>query len=123
MANKRLKPLIPTLREKNRYIAFEILSRGKITEITPVSREIWRQALQLLGEVETAKAGLWVLPDTWQANKQQGILKVNTKHVDQIKACLALITNIENQEAIVRATRVSGILRKAIPKTEKNMAG
>jgi len=123
MANKRLKLLIPTLREKNRYIAFEILSRGKISEVTPVSREIWRQTLQLLGEAETAQAGIWVLPDTWHAAEQRGILKVNVKYVDQVKASLALITSIDNQETIVRATMVSGILRKARLKTEKNTAG
>ncbi|MBI4150402.1 hypothetical protein HY488_03290 [Candidatus Woesearchaeota archaeon] len=123
MANKRVKPLIPTLREKNRYIAFEILSKGKIPEVTPVSREIWKQALQLLGELETAKSGLWVLADTWDGNKQRGVLKVNTKYVNQLKASLALITMIADQAVIVRTTKVSGILRKIKKITEKNTAG
>ncbi len=112
MGNTRLKPLIPTLREKNRYIAFEIVSKGRIEDITPVSREIWRQTLQLIGETEAARAGLWVLPETWNKTLQQGIIKVTPAYVQLLKASLALITIIDNKEVIVRTTRVSGILRK-----------
>ena len=120
MINQRLKPLIPTLREKNRYIAFEIVSKTPIQDITIVSKEIWRQTLQLYGEIETAKSALWVLPETWDEKKQCGILKVVHTHVPQLKASLALISIINNQEVIIQTKFVSGILRKTI---EKNKAG
>jgi len=41
------------------------------------------------------------------------LIKVSNKHVNNLKAALALITNIGREEVIVKSVGVSGILKKA----------
>ena len=110
---KKIKPILPTLREKKRYLAFEILSKSKIKDFSSVSSAIWASSLSFLGELGAAKAGIWVLADKYNPEKQRGIIRVNHKHVDGLKASLALVRQIEGNDAIVRSITVSGILRKA----------
>ena len=112
--NKKLKPILPTLREKKRYLAFEIISKSKIKDFSSVSGAIWSSSLSFMGEIGAAKAGIWVLADKYDSNAQKGIIKVGHKHVNELKASLALIDKIENQDVIIRSSKVSGILKKAI---------
>ena len=64
-------------------------------------------------EIETAKAGIWVLPDKWNQKKQMGLIKVNNKHVDNLKTSLTLIKSFKRQQIIVRSVGVSGMINKA----------
>ena len=107
---KKLKPLLPTLKEKKRYLAFEIISKNPIGNFEAVSSTIWQKSIQFLGELGSARAGINIIKDTF-AN-QKGIIKVNNKHVDELRASLCLIDQIQNQEVIVRSLGVSGILNK-----------
>jgi len=109
----KLKPILPSLREKKRYLAFEIVSKSKIKDFSAVSRAIWTSLLSFEGELGAAKAGIWLLPDKYNEKTQRGIIKVTHKHVNSLKASLALIKNIENQDVIVRSLVSSGILNKA----------
>ena len=45
--------------------------------------------------------------------QQRGLIRVNHKYVEDLKASLALIKEIEQQPAIVRSIGASGILAKA----------
>ncbi len=109
----KMRPLLPSLREKKRYVVFEIITNKKINDFRQVSNAIWSSALKFLGELETSKAGIWVLADKWNAEKQKGIIRVNNKYVDKLKASLAMITKIKMQKAIVKSVGISGILNKA----------
>ena len=113
---KKLKPILPTLREKKRYLAFEIMSKSKIKDFSAVSSSIWAYLLSFMGEIGSAKAGMWVLADKFDSKTQTGIVRINHKYVNELKTALALIDKIENQEVIVRSLNVSGILKKAIAK-------
>ena len=115
-----MKPILPTLREKKRYVAFEIVSRNKIKAYSSVSKAIWQAALAYAGELGTSRAGLWLIPERWDAQKQRGILRVNHKHVDHARSSLALVKKIEDQPVICRSRGVSGILKKA---SQKYIAG
>ena len=110
---KSLKTLLPTLKEKKRYLAFEILSKEKIKDFKLVSDEINSKNLEFLGQLGVAKAGIQPLKETWNQEKQRGIIKVGHKHVDELKASLSLINNIGNKEVIVKTVGVSGIIKKA----------
>ena len=113
MIKTKLKPVLPSLREKKRYVAFEVISKEKINDVDAVSRAIWGCSLQLLGQLGAAKAGLMVLSDKWNQDLQKGIVKVSHKHVDALKASLVFADKIGGNEAIFRSLGVSGILRKA----------
>lgn len=113
MIRKKLKPILPSLREKKRYLVFELISKEKINSFALVSNAIWHYALQFLGQLEVAKAGLMVFGNKWDSEMQRGIMKVGHRHVDAAKAALMLADKIGNSDVIFRVIGVSGILNKA----------
>ena len=112
MIKKGLKSLLPTLKERKRYLAFEVISKEKIGNFSSISSAVWAKTKEFLGELGLAKAGIWLLPDKWNSSKQTGIIRVSHKHVNELKASLALIKNIDNFPVIVRSIGVSGMLNK-----------
>ena len=111
MMRARLKPVLPSLREKKRYMVFEVISKSKF-DFRPVSDAIMQSSLQLLGQLGVAKAGIIPLENKWNKEISRGIIKVGHKHVDALRASLALIRQIGNQEVIVRSLGVSGMINK-----------
>ena len=109
MVKTKLKHILPSLREKKRYLAFEIISKDK-TDFNTASGAIQHGILQFMGQLGAAKAGIIVLSNKWNQETQRGIIKVNNKHVDSLKASLAMI---EKENSIFRSLGVSGILKKA----------
>ena len=113
MAKKKLKPLLPSLREKKRYLAFEVLSKGKITDFDAVSEAILQNSTEFLGHLGMSKAGVMMLKDKYNKDSQRGLIRVNHKNIDNLKAALTMIDKIDDQETIVKSIGVSGILKKA----------
>jgi ribonuclease P/MRP protein subunit POP5 len=113
MAKKTI--LMPTLREKKRYVAFEVIAKEK-KQAKEVSDSIWQSCLSYIGEKGCAQAGIQILKERWDQEKQAGIIKVEHDHVNDLKAALALIKNVGNTQVVMRSTTTSGILNKA----EKN---
>ena len=113
MVKGKLKPILPSLREKRRYLAFEIVSKTRMTDFKAVSEAIKQNMLDLFGQVGYAKSALYILPDKYISEKQKGIIRINHKHVDDLRASLALIKSINNNEVVVKSIGVSGILKKA----------
>ena len=107
MARTKLKPILPSLREKKRYVVFEAICDHKI-DFARASSDIKKSAESLIGTLGMAKAGIIVLENKWQDNR--GIIKVSHKHVDAIKASFALA---KSEGVIYRSLGVSGILKKA----------
>jgi ribonuclease P/MRP protein subunit POP5 len=109
----KLNPLKPSLRPKKRYLAFEIVSENKINDFLNVSSEIWYKTSSFMGSLKLGKAHLIVLKDTWDKNKQRGIIKINHNYVDDLKASLSIIQEIEKSPVIFKTLGISGILKKA----------
>ena len=109
----KLKTLMPSLKEKKRYVVFEVISKEGIKDFKQVYQAIWQKSNEILGKLETAKAGIWLLADKWNDKKQKGIIKVNNRYVDKLKAVFAMTETISNQKVILRSVGVSGILKKA----------
>ncbi len=105
-----LKPLLPTLREKNRYLVLEIISDKKFSK-KAVQRAIWDTAFDFLGIFGVAKLSLWVVD--WDEKKQKGIVKVNKQSVKEIKTIIALIERIEGKKALPRILGISGTIKAA----------
>jgi len=112
MATK-LKPILPSLREKKRFVAFEIISNDRISNARAVSESIQDTSLRFLGELGTGRMGIRVLEDKYNPGVQKGIVRINHKHADHMRAVLALIKEIDNTRVLVRSIGVSGILKKA----------
>ncbi len=113
MVPKRIKQLRPSLREKKRYMAFEVLSRQPVTE-AEVRDAIWNCCLVFLGEQGMSRAGMMVLHDKWRDDPQKGILRVAHTEIANIRSALSLIKKIGGKEAIVTTIGMSGMLNKAV---------
>ena len=113
MAKTKLKPVLPSLKEKKRYLVFEVISKGSISDFNSVTKAIWHKSLSMLGQIQAAEAGIWMFPDCWDNSTNKGMIRVGHKYVDQIKASLAMINHVEDNEAIVRTIGVSGTMAKA----------
>lgn len=107
-----IKPLLPSLREKKRYLVFEVISKGKVGEMA-VSKAVKQKGAQFMGELEASKADIRFLPDKWNYEMQRGIIRISRKQVNCLKAALCTIDKVGNRKVIFRSIGVSGMLNKA----------
>ena len=56
----KLKILPPTLREKKRYIAFNLYSETKIKR-DEIITFLWNNLINIYGEIESSKINLWLI--------------------------------------------------------------
>ena len=101
----KIKALMPSLREKKRYVAFEMMSHDDVS-FQDAKNIIESSCLSYLGELSYGKSGIMFLADKYRKNK--GILRVEVKHLNDLKACLALAKDVQ-----MRSLGTSGILNKA----------
>ena len=113
MVKTKLKPVLPSLREKKRYIAFEVISNEKLKDFSAVSDAIIECSFYFLGQLGAAKAGIMPLQNKWNPELQRGMIKVSHKYVDAVKAALMFAGKVNGKDAIFRSIGVSGILKKA----------
>lgn len=106
-----MKPILPSLRQKKRYLVFEIISNSKISKFKAVSDAIYKKVFECLGEFRTAEAGIMIIK--FDNMKQKGIIKVNHNFVDLLKSALIMITKVGRQKVVFKSVGVSGILKKA----------
>lgn len=102
------RPLLPSLREKKRYIVYEVLSDKNI-EQKDIKNTITSTYEGFFGHLTMLNSNIRFI-DT---KKQKGIIKINNKFTDNLKAMFTQINNINNQKVILRSLGVSGILNKA----------
>ena len=117
MPNEKIKPLIPTLREKKRYMSFEIISRQSF-DFSSVKKAIFDEYKNLFGEKGFSEAGLIMLSNKYFEEKKSGIIRVSHKKTESLRVVLASIQKINGHEAIIKSINTSGMLNKA----EKSIA-
>ena len=113
MMKGKIKPLLPSLRERKRYLAYEVISKSRFYDAIHVNKAILDAANKFLGNLGMSYAGIIPINDKWNEKMQRGIMRVNNKHVDSLKASLIFVKNINGKESIVKSVGASGILRKA----------
>ncbi|MEK6868950.1 MAG: Rpp14/Pop5 family protein, partial [Nanoarchaeota archaeon] len=113
MVKAKIKPLLPSLREKKRYLVYEVVSGNRFNDALHVNKSILEAAKEFLGNLGMARAGIITMNDQWNADMQRGIIRVNNRHVDDLKASLVFAGSIDGKETIVRSIGASGILKKA----------
>lgn len=104
--------MMPVLKEKKRYLLFEVISPVKF------SAEEVKSAVEdglkcFLGELGMAKAGAIFISEKWDPARQRGLLRVSHKMVDEAIAALILIKSIKNKEVIFRSIKVTGTVKKS----------
>jgi len=103
------KYLPPTLRDKNRYIAFQLVGERPFKR-DEVKKTIWEASLSTLGILGSAKAKPWFIK--FDEKSQTGIVRVDRKHVEELRFALTLVTEIKGSKAIFRTLGVSGTIKR-----------
>ena len=108
----KLNPLPPSLRDNQRYIVFEIISK-KDVQLENVVNAIWSTSLQLFGEVGTSKFKMWVPSQLFDARRKKAVIKTTHDSVEEVRAVLASIKEIEGESVIFYVHGVTGTIRSA----------
>lgn len=106
-----MKPILPSLREKKRYVMFKVISNKRIG-FNEVKKAIKAQSQALMGELMLSGAGLGFVDNKWDQKEQIGIIRVNHRFVDHLRASLCLTKNMGRKKVIIRSLGTSGILKK-----------
>lgn len=104
-----MRSLLPTLKERKRYIVYELITNKKDTLEDP-QKELVLLINEKLGIFDSADAGVQALK--YNKNLQVGLLRVSHKMDDKVRVILSMITKIEHKNVLPRTRGVSGIIKK-----------
>ncbi|MBM4240808.1 MAG: ribonuclease P [Euryarchaeota archaeon] len=116
----KLKILPPSLREKKRYIAFEVISEEPLSRDDLISL-IWKSSLAFCGESQTSKFNIWVMK-VWKyqleehENVLRGILKCTREEVNPVRATMSIIAKFKGKRVVFHTLGISGTIRSATKK-------
>ncbi len=102
--------LLSSLKQKKRYIVFEVESSKKFS-FSELKDSIETALADFLGQLGLSKSSPMLIKEKFKDNKF--IIKVNHVYVDECKAALLLIKKIKNMPIIIKSLAVSGTLKKA----------
>jgi len=102
---------LPTLREKKRYIAFEINSEKLITRQELV-REISNSIISLFGDTGASE----INPALMSFEGRFGILRCAREKKNETRAGLACINNIHGSRISIMVLGISGTIKSATEK-------
>ena len=104
--------LKPSMREKRRYLVFEVLSKKPVDGLKAFTA-FEKQTMDFMGASEMAKASFTSMPKMWNQSAQRGMVRVNRKYVDHARASLCLVKKIGRQNATMKSVGISGMINKA----------
>jgi ribonuclease P/MRP protein subunit POP5 len=116
---REMKPLLPVLREKNRYLCFEIISDTKSFSKESVSSVIEESLINTIGLFGASKAHARFV----KYEHKLGMIKVTRESLDNARASLTMIREIKGKNVIFNTLGISGILNIAYKKYFKNEVG
>ena len=107
---KKQKTLLPTLKESQRYLVYNIKIFGN-AQISRLNEQIITECNSLLGVFDAGKAG--IMNVKYDDTTKRGIIRVENKYVEKIKVCLGMITTIQDKKLNIDCIYVSGMINKA----------
>lgn len=106
----KLKPLMPTLRTKKRFIKAK-LECTKQYDFKDLSEKLTKEIMFYIGAIDYGNGGIWFLKDKFDNKTQEFTIKVNINFKDKLIGALALITKLDNNDARINILKVSGTLK------------
>ncbi len=97
------------MREKRRYILFEVISEVKVDK-RRLQNAIWDSFYSLYGDTGASRSRLWLVC----YDSGIGLLKCSHRMVEEVRAALACIHSINGMRVAIRVIRVSGTIRGAL---------
>jgi ribonuclease P/MRP protein subunit POP5 len=104
-----MKPYPPTLKKKKRYIVFEVISGRKFGK-EDVKKAVWSVLHENLGNVGLADAEISFVD--FNEESQKGILRCTNKRLEQVRAALALLHEINLYKAFLYVKTITGSIKK-----------
>ncbi|MDP3990253.1 MAG: Rpp14/Pop5 family protein [archaeon] len=101
--------LLPSLKERKRYVLFKIDSKEDFTAMD-VKKAVDNAIKDFIGELGISKASPMFLSERYQKN--QFIVKVNHKFVNEVVSAIILIKKIKNTPVLLQSVIISGTLKK-----------
>ncbi len=105
-----MKPLLPSLREKKRYMAINV-TISKPVQPSETYEAIRSSFRTLMGSLAAAKANIKLISE--KSKPQRIIIRLHRNYVDAARAAICLIQTIGSEPALLSTTRVSGSLATA----------
>ena len=106
----KLKILLPTLREKDRYISFQVISEEPI-EYSDLEPAILNTFLDFYGEYGFSKLSFWIIKNLYDPEKQIGVIRCNNKSVQQTVAGLGLVSRLGETRITIKIFKISGTIK------------
>jgi ribonuclease P/MRP protein subunit POP5 len=110
-----LKRLLPSLRAKKRYLAFELICE-EATNRTDLIKEIVSSASALLGDVIASECDIKMLG----FEDSKGVIQCAHTGVKETRASLAAITKINGKRATLHILGASGTIKRVNEKFLQN---
>ncbi len=107
-----MRAILPSMKERKRYIAFEVISKNEVSGES-VDSALGRSLSGFFGEFGKSGIAMKMLMDKWNKNFQRGILRVNRKYANHAKALFCATNKIGRSSVIIRSLGVSGTIKKA----------
>lgn len=111
-----MKRLLPSLRAKKRYLAFELISEVPVSR-SDLVKEIMSSVSSLLGDVTASECDVKVLG--FEGSK--GIIQCTHTKVKETRASLTTLTRVNGKRVTVHILGTSGTIKRATEKFLQNM--
>ncbi len=112
-----MKRLLPSLRAKKRYLAFELISEVPVSR-SDLVKEVMSSASSLLGDITASECDIKVLG----FEESKGIIQCSHTKVKETRASLTTLTRVNGKRATVHIFGTSGTIKRATEKFLQNMA-
>ena len=111
--------LLPSLRERRRYLRFELMGEREIDK-RELMKEIWNSIYSLYGDVGASECKLWLIEchrvesrNDEESNLSVGVLRCAHTKVEEVRAALACIHTVNDARVGIRVIRTSGSIKGA----------
>ncbi|MHC1611017.1 MAG: Rpp14/Pop5 family protein [Candidatus Methanospirareceae archaeon] len=104
--------LPPSLRERRRYLRFEVISEREIDK-RELLKAIWDSLYGLYGDVVASESKIWLIEYHKGEKNGVGILRCAHDKTDEVRASLACIHSVNGAQVGIRVIKTSGTIKGA----------
>lgn len=105
-----MRRLMPTLRNKKRYIAFEIITESA-PEIHEIKKALWESMLRMFGEMGCAKIDAHFIDE--QCKGKRGVIRCAHTATDELLSSFAFVSSVSGKKAVFRSLGMSSTVKGA----------
>jgi ribonuclease P/MRP protein subunit POP5 len=100
----------PTLRERERYVRFRIISENDVA-YSDLEAGIWNTMMDFYGERGVSEMSVWIVKNLYDERTKVGTIRCNNKSVSKLIAGLGLISRFGDTRVVFKILGLSGTIR------------